>query len=391
MRCLLWEYRAGFAVPSLTLPPASFLGPLGEDYPQGYVTPLSFLRGSAGGAAFISVIVVKFLTVPLNRQIKVLYHGIESISRRRGRSTMPENQSKPATVQSAQSEERPQILVITGISGAGRSTVANVLEDEGWYVIDNIPPQMLGSLAELVTRDGARVPKVALGIDVRARALFSDLPAAIETLRKSDIDFSMLFLDAKDETIIARYEAQRRPHPLQGEGRVLDGIRAERTLFEGLRLASDRTIDTTGMNVHELARTVREMFAEGADKKLNLTVMSFGFKYGAPSDANYMADMRFIPNPHWVPELRPLTGQDAPVRDYVLEHAGTEEFISNYLAALRPVLEGYRREGKYYATIAIGCTGGKHRSVAVTEELARRLSAFGELNVNVQHRDKGRE
>lgn len=304
---------------------------------------------------------------------------------------MLENQSKPATVQSAQSEERPQILVITGISGAGRSTVANVLEDEGWYVIDNIPPQMLGSLAELVTRDGARVPKVALGIDVRARALFSDLPAAIETLRKSDIDFSMLFLDAKDETIIARYEAQRRPHPLQGEGRVLDGIRAERTLFEGLRLASDRTIDTTGMNVHELARTVREMFAEGADKKLNLTVMSFGFKYGAPSDANYMADMRFIPNPHWVPELRPLTGQDAPVRDYVLEHAGTEEFISNYLAALRPVLEGYRREGKYYATIAIGCTGGKHRSVAVTEELARRLSAFGELNVNVQHRDKGRE
>ena len=304
---------------------------------------------------------------------------------------MPENQSKPATVQSAQSEERPQILVITGISGAGRSTVANVLEDEGWYVIDNIPPQMLGSLAELVTRDGARVPKVALGIDVRARALFSDLPAAIETLRKSDIDFSMLFLDAKDETIIARYEAQRRPHPLQGEGRVLDGIRAERTLFEGLRLASDRTIDTTGMNVHELARTVREMFAEGADKKLNLTVMSFGFKYGAPSDANYMADMRFIPNPHWVPELRPLTGQDAPVRDYVLEHAGTEEFISNYLAALRPVLEGYRREGKYYGTIAIGCTGGKHRSVAVTEELARRLSAFGELNVNVQHRDKGRE
>ena len=299
---------------------------------------------------------------------------------------MADNQHH-AAAHSVQSDERPQILVITGISGAGRSTVANVLEDEGWYVIDNIPPQMLGSLAELVTRDGARVPKVALGIDVRARALFSDLPAAIETLRKSDIDFSMLFLDAKDETIIARYEAQRRPHPLQGEGRVLDGIRAERTLFEGLRLASDRTIDTTGMNVHELARTVREMFAEGADKKLNLTVM----KYGAPSDANYMADMRFIPNPHWVPELRPLTGQDAPVRDYVLEHAGTEEFISNYLAALRPVLEGYRREGKYYATIAIGCTGGKHRSVAVTEELARRLSAFPDVNVNVQHRDKGRE
>ena len=259
--------------------------------------------------------------------------------------------------------QKPQILVITGISGAGRSTVANVLEDEGWYVIDNIPPQMLESIAELVTQDGAKVPKVALGIDVRARAVFDDLPAAIETLRKSDVDFSMLLLDAKDETIVARYEAQRRPHPLQGEGRVLDGIRAERSLFEGLRLASDRTIDT----------------------------MSFGFKHGSPTDANFMADMRFIPNPHWIPELRPLTGQDAPVRDYVLSNSGTEEFISNYLEALRPVLEGYRREGKYYATIAIGCTGGKHRSVAVTEEIARRLSAFPEVNVHVLHRDKGRE
>ena len=288
-------------------------------------------------------------------------------------------------------EQKPQILVITGISGAGRSTVANVLEDEGWYVIDNIPPQMLESLAELVTRDGARVPRVALGIDVRARALFDDLPAAIDTLRKSDVDFSMLFLDAKDETIVARYEAQRRPHQLQGEGRVLDGILAERTLFEVLRTASDHTIDTTGMNVHELARTVREMFAEGADKKLNLSVMSFGFKYGAPADANYMADMRFIPNPHWIPELRPLTGLDAPVRDYVLQNTGTEEFISSYLAALRPVLEGYRREGKYYATLAIGCTGGKHRSVAVTEEIARRLGELPDVNVNVQHRDKGRE
>jgi len=288
-------------------------------------------------------------------------------------------------------EQKPQILVITGISGAGRSTVANVLEDEGWYVIDNIPPQMLESLAELVTRDGARVPRVALGIDVRARALFDDLPAAIDTLRKSDVDFSMLFLDAKDETMVRRYVAQRRPHPLRGEGRVLDGIRAERTLFEVLRTASDHTIDTTGMNVHELARTVREMFAEGADKKLNLSVMSFGFKYGAPADANYMADMRFIPNPHWIPELRPLTGLDAPVRDYVLQNTGTEEFISSYLAALRPVLEGYRREGKYYATLAIGCTGGKHRSVAVTEEIARRLGELPDVNVNVQHRDKGRE
>ena len=303
---------------------------------------------------------------------------------------MPENQSKPATVQSAQSEKRPQILVITGISGAGRSTVANVLEDEGWYVIDNIPPQMLGSLADLVTRDGARVPKVALGIDVRARALFSDLPAAIETLRKSDIDFSMLFLDAKDETIIARYEAQRRPHPLQGEGRVLDGIRAERTLFEGLRLASDRTIDTTGMNVHELARTVREMFAEGADKKLNLTVMSFGFKYGAPSDANYMADMRFIPNPHWVPELRPKTGLSPDVASYVLSQDAAQEFQGCMLGIIEVAAPGYLTEGKRQVTVAIGCTGGKHRSTSMTEELAIRLRGRG-YGVSVLHRDLGKE
>ncbi|MDO4917659.1 MAG: RNase adapter RapZ [Rothia sp. (in: high G+C Gram-positive bacteria)] len=287
--------------------------------------------------------------------------------------------------------KRPEILVITGISGAGRSTVANTLEDEGWYVVDNIPPQMLEALAELVTRAPESMPKLAVGIDVRARPLFNDLPAAIDTLRKSDVDFSMLFIDAKDQDIIARYEAQRRPHPLQGEGRVLDGIVRERKLFAELKEAADSSIDTSGMNVHQLAKTIREMFSQNGPKLLNLTIMSFGFKYGAPSDANYMADMRFIPNPHWIPELRAQTGQDSSVSDYVLNHPGTGEFLDNYLAALGPVIEGYRREGKHYATLAIGCTGGKHRSVAMTEEIARRLADHPEVHVTIQHRDIGRE
>ena len=299
---------------------------------------------------------------------------------------MPEEQSLQTNFR-----KRPEILVITGISGAGRSTAANTLEDEGWYVVDNIPPQMLEALADLVTRAPDSMPKLAVGIDIRSRALFNDLPAAIDTLRKSDVEFSMLFMDAKDKNIIARYEAQRRPHPLQGEGRVLDGIVRERKLFSELKEAADSVIDTSDMNVHQLAKTIREMYSQKGPKLLNLTLMSFGFKYGAPSDANMMADMRFIPNPHWVPELRALTGKDAGVRDFVFQNPGTLEFVENYLQALRPVITGYRHEGKHYATIAIGCTGGKHRSVAVTEELARRLSENPEVHVNIQHRDIGRE
>ncbi|MDO4898622.1 MAG: RNase adapter RapZ [Rothia sp. (in: high G+C Gram-positive bacteria)] len=286
---------------------------------------------------------------------------------------------------------KPQILVITGISGAGRSTAANALEDEGWYVVDNIPPQMLESLADLVKESPEKMSRLAVGIDVRARRLLSDLPAAINKLRASDVNFSMLFLDASDKDIIARYEAQRRPHPLQKGGQVADAIARERKIFADLRDTADYIIDTSGNNVHQLARKIRETYAPGRERLMNITVMSFGFKYGTPTDAHYMADMRFIPNPHWVPELRPHTGQDAPVRDFVFAQAGTEEFIENYLRSLRPVIEGYRREGKLYATFAIGCTGGKHRSVAVSEEVARRLGEFGDVVVNIHHRDIGRE
>ncbi|MBM7050614.1 MULTISPECIES: RNase adapter RapZ [unclassified Rothia (in: high G+C Gram-positive bacteria)] len=286
---------------------------------------------------------------------------------------------------------KPQILVITGISGSGRSTAANTLEDEGWYVVDNMPPQMLKPLAEVVAHAPEALPKLALGIDVRSMQLDEDIAGAIERLRTENIDLTLLFMDASDKDIIARYEAQRRPHPLQGEGRIMDGITKERALFEDLKMKADTVIDTSGKNVHQLAHTIREMFNHQGPKLLNLTLTSFGFKYGAPVDANMMVDMRFIPNPHWVPELRAQTGQDVAVRDYVFSNPGTEEFVSRFVETLRPVLDGYRREGKHYATIAIGCTGGKHRSVAVTEELAKRLRTLGTINVNVQHRDMGRE
>lgn len=294
----------------------------------------------------------------------------------------------PHTVEQA---ARPQILVITGISGAGRSTAANTLEDEGWYVVDNIPPQMFGALAQLVKESPATLPKVAVGIDIRARRQLQNLPEAINKLRASDVDFSILFMDASDRDIIARYEAQRRPHPLQQGGQVAEAIAQERRIFAELRDAADHIIDTTGMNVHQLAKKVRETYAPGRERVVNITLMSFGFKYGTPSDVHFMADMRFIPNPHWVPELRPQTGQDAGVRDFVFAQEGTELFIANFIEALKPVIEGYRREGKLYATFAIGCTGGKHRSVAVTEEIAQRLAELEDVTISVHHRDMGRE
>ncbi len=294
---------------------------------------------------------------------------------------------------SADKATKPQILVITGISGAGRSTAANTLEDEGWYVVDNIPPQMLNQLAQLVIDSPATMPKVAVGIDVRARRLFKDLNEAINRLRATatDIDFSILFMDAADQDIIARFEAQRRPHPLQRGGLVAEAIAEERKLFADLQESADFIIDTTGMNVHQLAKKVRETYAPGRERMVNITVMSFGFKYGTPSDVHYMADMRFIPNPHWVPELRSQTGKDAPVSDFVFANPGTTEFVDSYIEALKPVIAGYRREGKLYATFAIGCTGGKHRSVAVTEEVARRLKELDDVNISIHHRDMGRE
>ncbi|WP_309072315.1 RNase adapter RapZ [Arthrobacter sp.] len=284
-----------------------------------------------------------------------------------------------------------ELLVVTGMSGAGRSTAANALEDHGWYVVENLPPQMLGTLTEIVSRTPESIPKLAVVIDVRSKELFQNVQGSLAALRAAGITYRVLFLDAADNTLVRRFEQGRRPHPLQGDGRILDGISAEREVLKELKHASDVVVDTTQLNVHALATTITELFSESGPIVLRLNVMSFGFKYGLPVDANFVADVRFIPNPHWVPVLRPQTGMDEPVRDYVLGANGASDFIDRYVHALEPVLEGYRRENKHYATIAVGCTGGKHRSVAVTEEIAQRLAQLPRLQVTAHHRDLGRE
>ncbi|KAA9394990.1 RNase adapter RapZ [Kocuria coralli] len=290
-----------------------------------------------------------------------------------------------------QPQRKSELLVVTGMSGAGRSTAANALEDQGWYVVDNLPPQMLQTLADLVARTPEAIPRLAVVIDVRGKALFNDMKETLAALETSGVDFSVLFLEASDEVLVARYEHQRRPHPLQAGGRILDGIGAERDLLRDLRESADIVLDTSSYNVHALSKAVADLYTTDGPVVLRLTVMSFGFKYGVPADANYVADVRFIPNPHWVPALRPRTGKDIEVRDYVFKSEGAQSFVERFTSMLEPVFEGYRAENKHYATIAIGCTGGKHRSVAVTEEVARRLSKLPRVTVNVEHRDIGRE
>lgn len=286
--------------------------------------------------------------------------------------------------------ESGEFLIVTGMSGAGRSTVANALEDLGWYVVDNLPPQMLRPMLDLTDLGGATLPKVAAVVDVRGGNLFDDFPDVTRALRARG-SVRVLFLDAADDTLVRRFEAVRRPHPLQGEGTIVDGIRTERERVTPIREAADLIIDTSGFNIHQLATTVADLFVEEGAARHRLTIMSFGFKYGTPTDSDFVADMRFLPNPFWIEELRGHTGQDAPVSEYVLSREGAVEFLDAFEASLRPVIAGYQRENKSHSTVAIGCTGGKHRSVAMAEELARRLRDIEGLAVHVRHRDVGRE
>lgn len=286
--------------------------------------------------------------------------------------------------------EQQEMLIVTGMSGAGRSTVANALEDLDWYVVDNLPPQMLRPLIELVNRAESGLPRIAAVVDVRGRDFFADLREMIQSLSQGT-KVRVLFLEASDAVLVRRFEQVRRPHPLQGNGTLLDGISAERTRLREIREASDIIVDTSDLNIHQLATSITETFAAEGAAGVQLTVMSFGFKYGLPTDADLVADARFLPNPFWKPELRLHTGLDEVVSQYVLEREGAEEFIAAYLSALRPVFAGYQRENKRHAMIAIGCTGGKHRSVAIAEELAARLKSLPGLAVNTKHRDLGRE
>ena len=286
--------------------------------------------------------------------------------------------------------ERQELLVVTGMSGAGRSTVGNALEDLGWFVVDNLPPQMLRPLVDLSERAGDSLPKIAAIVDIRGGKLFSDVMNAIGDLR-ANARVRVLYLDATDGVLVRRFEQVRRPHPLQAEDTLLDGIARERGRMEELRETSDIVIDTSELNIHQLATTITERFSEVDLPGVQVTIMSFGFKYGLPADADIVADMRFLPNPFWIPELKSLSGLDAEVSEYVLGAEGAMEFVGAYAKALAPVLAGYQRENKRHATIAIGCTGGKHRSVAVGEKLATLLRKEPGVAVNVKHRDLGRE
>ncbi|PPL20537.1 RNase adapter RapZ [Microterricola pindariensis] len=283
-----------------------------------------------------------------------------------------------------------EMLIVTGMSGAGRSTVANALEDLGWYVVDNLPPQMLRPFVDLAGRAGASLPKIAAVIDIRGGEFFSELQDTIQELRKGTA-LRVVFLDASDEVLVRRFESVRRPHPLQGDGTLLDGISAERNRIATIRGASDLIIDTSGLNIHQLATVTREHFSEVDAVGVSVTLLSFGFKYGVPADADHVADARFLPNPFWIPELRAQTGLDSDVAAFVLEQAGAREFLARYAAALEPVLDGYQRENKRHVTIAVGCTGGKHRSVAMVKELSTLIGALPRVAVSVRHRDLGRE
>lgn len=284
-----------------------------------------------------------------------------------------------------------ELIVVTGMSGAGRSTVGNALEDLGWYVVDNLPPQMLAPISDLFSLAKTPLPKLAVVIDVRGREFFTELLDSLSQLRGRSINLRLVFLEATDSALVKRFENVRRPHPLQGDGTLLDGIALERQQLLSVRESSDIIIDTSELNIHQLSNVTSEHFSFDQTKKLRVIVESFGFKYGTPTDADLIADARFIPNPFWKEELRPFTGEDKAVSDDVLSADGAEEFISNYVAALKPVFKGYMNENKRYATIAIGCTGGKHRSVAVSKRIAHLLEQLPDISVTLKHRDLGRE
>jgi RNase adapter protein RapZ len=284
----------------------------------------------------------------------------------------------------------PEIVIITGLSGAGRSTAAKSLEDLDWFVADNMPADMLPTMVDLARRTKGAVPKLAAVVDVRSRAFSIDLKSAISDLHARGVRPYVVFLEAGDSTLVRRFDSVSRPHPLQEGGRVVDGIAAERELLQPLRAEADLILDTTTLNVHELRSRMQDAFASEGDTALRVTVVSFGFKYGLPVDADMVADCRFLPNPHWIAELAPLTGQDRPVREYVLGQAGATDFLDAYVRALRIALAGYDRAGRHYVALAVGCTGGKHRSVVMAEEIAARLSGSWS-GIQVAHRDLGRE
>jgi UPF0042 nucleotide-binding protein len=282
-----------------------------------------------------------------------------------------------------------EVVIVTGMTGAGRSTAAKELEDVGYYVVDNLPPSLLRDVVRLVDESRGTGQPIAVVVDVRSGSFFESLQANLAQHAVSRRT-TLLFLDANDGVLVRRQEAARRPHPLQASGRLIDGLRRERSVLANLRADADLVIDTSELNVHQLTDRIAEAFGTPDATRLQVTVISFGFKYGIPIDADFVADIRFLPNPYWVPELRGKTGRSEDVSDYVLSQKGAREFVDTYVTLLSGVAEGYLTEGKRFMSVAMGCTGGKHRSVAMTEEVARQLREAG-YDVGVVHRDLGRE
>ncbi|MET8310934.1 RNase adapter RapZ [Micromonospora sp. NPDC005173] len=287
-------------------------------------------------------------------------------------------------------ESETTLVVVTGLSGGGRSTVARALENVGYYVVDNLPQALMLDMAELAFKAGGAARRTAMVLDVRSRAFSTDLVGAIRELKERGFSPRVVFVDADDEVLIRRFESVRRSHPLQGDGRLADGIAVERGLLEEARDQADVIIDTSHLNVNQLRRRIEELFGGEDARRLRVTVLSFGFKYGLPPDADFVLDARFLPNPYWVPELREHTGREEAVSAYVLGQEGADAFVASYADLVNATTAGFEREGKRYLTVAVGCTGGKHRSVAIAEELAGRLRQSG-LAANAQHRDLGRE
>jgi UPF0042 nucleotide-binding protein len=284
-----------------------------------------------------------------------------------------------------------QVVILTGVSGSGKTTALRALEDAGFYCIDNLPIVLLDRLLDLSGHTAGEVSRIATVVDARDTRFLGEAPRVIADLRQRGVDLKVVFFDCADEVLVRRYSETRRRHPLAGEGgTVLEGIAAERRALESLRAMADEVVDSTNLNVHDLKRTVGRRFTHGEGARLGVTVVSFGFRYGIPSHADLVLDVRFLPNPYFDPALRPHTGLEPQVRDYVLGQADAQDFLTRLGDFAGFLLPRYRGEGKSYLTIAIGCTGGKHRSVAIAGELARRLEASGQA-VRLWHRDVEKE
>lgn len=287
--------------------------------------------------------------------------------------------------------DQPDFTIITGLSGAGRSEAAKCLEDLGYFVVDNLPPALIGKMAELLDVAEGTPARIAIVIDVRGGVFFPELSRALSELRNIRVPYRIVFLEASDDALVNRFEATRRRHPLAPANRVVEGIRKERMMMESLRGDADLIIDTTGLSPHDLRERVREAFARGRpEEAMRVSIISFGYKYGLPRDADLVFDCRFLPNPHWVDDLRPLAGTRKRVRSFVQSQKDYREFMERLTGLLDFLIPGYAAEGKSYLSLAIGCTGGRHRSVVVSEELARHLRERG-VSVGLQHRDVERE